>query len=91
MHDAPAGVRFVQHRQGVDWVSPAAGLDELVAAVRPHVCFFGHYHRRVDAEIGGVRCIGLNLVRRPGNLLAVEIDPRTGDWSIAGEWPAHGN
>lgn len=88
LHDAPAGVVFRQHRQGVDWVSPAAGLDELVATVRPRVCFFGHYHRRLDAEIGGVRCIGLNMVRRAGNLVAVDLDPTSRNWSIIGEWPA---
>jgi hypothetical protein len=30
-------------------------------------------HHRVDAEIDGVGCIGLNKVARPGNLVAVEI------------------
>lgn len=88
VHDAPAGVLFERHRRGVDWVSPAAGLDELITRVRPRVCFFGHYHRRVDAEIGGVRCIGLNLVRRPGNLVAIELDPTSRDWSIVGERPS---
>jgi len=35
VHDAPAGVRFERHRQGIGWVSEAAGLDQLVAGVRP--------------------------------------------------------
>lgn len=82
MHDAPAGVRFAG-RGG--YVSGAAGLGELVAAVRPKVCFFGHHHQRVDAEISGVRCIGLNVVGRPGNLVAVDLDVQAETWTIVGE------
>ncbi|MBK8011724.1 MAG: metallophosphoesterase [Deltaproteobacteria bacterium] len=63
VHDAPAGVRFERHRRGLGWMSEAAGLDQLVAAVRPRVCFFGHHHTWVDSEVAGVRCIGLNKVR----------------------------
>jgi hypothetical protein len=87
LHDAPAGVRFKGYGRRSDWVSEAAGLGELVARVRPRVCFFGHHHRRVDADVSGVRCIGLNLVRRPGNLVAIEMAPRGRDWSVLGEWP----
>jgi uncharacterized protein YeaO (DUF488 family) len=32
VHDAPAGVRFEQHRRGPGWVSDAAGLDDLLAS-----------------------------------------------------------
>jgi Icc-related predicted phosphoesterase len=87
VHDAPAGVRFERHRQGAGWVSTAAGLDQLVAGVRPKVCFFGHHHTRVDGEVAGVRCIGLNKVAMPGNLMAIDLEPRGGAWSILGEWP----
>jgi Icc-related predicted phosphoesterase len=87
LHDAPTGVRFQGYGRRSDWVSEAAGLGELVARVRPRVCFFGHHHRRVDADVSGVRCIGLNLVRRPGNLVAIEMTPRGRDWSVLGEWP----
>src|ERR1700722_7556324 len=38
-------------------------------------CFFGHHHTRVDAEVSGVSCMGLNKVWCPGNLVAVEFTP----------------
>jgi len=72
-HDAPAGVRFEGHRRGAGYVSEAAGLDLLLARVQPRVCFFGHHHIRVDAEVSGIRCIGLNKIARPGNLVAIDI------------------
>jgi predicted phosphodiesterase len=87
VHDAPAGVRFERHRHGAGWVSEAVGLDQLVAGVRPKVCFFGHHHTRVDGEVAGVRCIGLNKVMMPGNLVAIDLEPRGGTCSILGEWP----
>jgi len=86
-HDAPAGVVFERHRRGLNWPSETAGLDDLVRGVRPRVCFFGHHHTRLDSEIGGVRCIGLNKVRMPGNLVAVEMPERGREWSVLGEWP----
>lgn len=86
-HDAPAGVRFERHRQGTGFMSPAAGLDQMLARTRPRVCFFGHHHTRIDAEVAGVPCIGLNKVARPGNLVAVEMEPRGREWSLLGEWP----
>jgi predicted phosphodiesterase len=86
VHDAPAGVRFERHRQGNGWVSEAAGLDQLISDVRPKVCFFGHHHTRVDGEVAGVRCVGLNKVMRPGNLVALDFG-QGGEWSILGEWP----
>jgi predicted phosphohydrolase len=85
-HDAPAGVRFERHRRGDGYVSEAAGLDALLARVRPRVCFFGHHHTRVDAEVSGVRCIGLNKVTMPGNLVAIEMEPRPREWSVIGEY-----
>jgi len=84
-HDAPAGVVFPRHRMGANWASNAAGLDDLVRAVRPQVCFFGHHHIRVDGDIEGVPCLGLNLVGRPGNLVALRIEGRR--WTLLGEWP----
>jgi len=46
------------------------GLAQAIESTRPRVCFFGQHHRRVGAEVAGVRCIGLNIVGRPGNLVA---------------------
>jgi predicted phosphodiesterase len=85
-HDAPAGVRFERHRRGSSYVSEAAGLDVLLARVQPRVCFFGHHHTRVDADVSGVRCIGLNKVAMPGNLVAIHIDRRKPEWSLQGEF-----
>jgi predicted phosphodiesterase len=87
-HDAPAGVRFQRHRRGASYVSEAAGLDVLLARVRPRICFFGHHHMRIDAEVRGVRCLGLNKVGMPGNLLAIDMEPGPGthNWSVLGEF-----
>jgi predicted phosphodiesterase len=85
-HDAPAGVRFERHRRGAGYVSEAAGLDDLLARVRPRVCFFGHHHTRVDAEVSGVRCIGLNKLAMPGNLVALHIEQGETEWSLQGEF-----
>ncbi len=87
-HDAPAGVRFERHRRSKGYISEAAGLDVLLARVQPRVCFFGHHHTRIDAEIAGVRCIGLNKVGMPGNLVAIDIETEPGrrDWSLLGEY-----
>ena len=87
-HDAPAGVRFARHRRGEGFVSEAAGLDELLAKTRPRVCCFGHHHTRLDAEVAGVRCLGLNKGHYPGCLLAFEMRAGEREWRILGEWPA---
>ncbi len=85
-HDAPTGFRFQRHRQGLGFTSPAAGLDQLLAQTRPRVCFFGHHHTRIDGEVEGARCIGLNIVDRPGHLVAIRIEPRSGEWGVLGEY-----
>jgi predicted phosphodiesterase len=84
-HDAPKGVRF-ERKRGSAYVSEAAGLDVLLARLRPQVCFFGHHHTRVDAEVSGIHCMGLNKIGCPGNLVALEIDPRLRHWSLLGEF-----
>jgi len=86
-HDAPAGVVFPRHRRGLNWASEAVGLDDLVRGTRPRVCFFGHHHTRLDSQIDGVPCIGLNKVRMPGNLMAIDVAERGRDWTVLGEWP----
>lgn len=69
LHDAPAGVRFQAGH-----TSAAEGLGELIQRVRPRVCFFGHHHERVDANVAGTGvCVGLNLIRRPGSLVAFDL------------------
>jgi predicted phosphodiesterase len=39
-------------------------VNELLAAMRPRLHFFGHHHRFADARRDGVRSIGLDLVSR---------------------------
>ncbi len=85
-HDAPAGVRFARNRRGEAYVSEAEGLDVLLARLRPRVCFFGHHHARVDAEVAGVRCIGLNRIAMPGSLVAIDLEPGRREWSVIGEY-----
>lgn len=87
-HDAPAGIRFPHHRRGAGYSSEAAGLDHLLRRVTPLVCFFGHHHARVDAQVAGVRCIGLNKIACPGNLIAIEIDSGRRTGSILAEYSA---
>lgn len=43
-------------------------------------------HCAFDAEVSGVRCIGLNKVAMPGNLVAIEMEPGKRDWSLLGEY-----
>lgn len=87
VHDAPAGVQFATRRRGRGYVSEAAGLDTLLDRVRPRVCFFCHHHTRLDAEVAGVRCLGLNKVRMPGNLVAVDLDDHGPGRNVIGESP----
>jgi len=91
LHDAPDGVEFTwRHKDGSvrrRFSSGAEGLTRVVAATRPTVCFFGHYHTRLDAEVDGVPCIGLNKVRCPGHLVAVDIKSTSREFTVLGEWP----
>jgi predicted phosphodiesterase len=92
LHDAPLGVTIVQkraHGQERRYVSNAEGLDRAVASARPQICFFGHHHARVTAEVAGVPCLGLNIVGRPGYLVAVDVPSSSREpWMLLGEWPA---
>ncbi|HMI91379.1 MAG TPA: metallophosphoesterase [Polyangiales bacterium] len=90
LHDAPGGVEFVRRRgpREQHYVSEAAGLAEAVRRTRPRICLFGHHHHRIDAEIDGIRCIGLNKVARPGNLVAVDVTVLGDGCRVLGEWPA---
>ncbi len=73
LHDAPLGIEIVQQQRR--YVSDADGLAEVVTRTRPGICFVGHHHEQVRADVAGVPCIGLNLVGRPGHLVAVEVGP----------------
>jgi len=85
-HDAPAGVRFERHRRGAGYVSEAAGLDEVLRRASPRLCFFGHHHTRLQAEVAGVPCHGLNKVGMPGHRVALIVAEgfRVCDWAPAG-------
>jgi hypothetical protein len=91
LHDAPAGVEFTWRRKDGSvrrrYQSEAEGLAQAVARAHPRVCFFGHHHTRLDAEIAGVRCIGLNKVAMPGNLVALDVPALGRGYEILGEWP----
>ncbi len=90
LHDAPKGVEIPKSRGA--YLSDAEGLDRAIVAVKPRLCFFGHHHARVRTEVEGVPCLGLNIVGRPGNLVAIEISPSNGEpWKLLGEWPAVGD
>jgi hypothetical protein len=87
LHDAPKGVTIPKKRG--DYLSDAEGLDAAVVSVRPRVCFFGHHHARVRTEVEGVPCLGLNIVGRPGYLVAMDIPASVqAPWTLLGEWPA---
>jgi hypothetical protein len=51
------------------------------------VCFFGHHHTRVDAEVAGVPCVGFNKGHYPSSLVAFEMKPGEPAWRVLGEWP----
>ncbi len=85
-HDAPAGVRYERRWRGGSYVRQTAGLDAMLGHLRPSVCFFGHHLVLVDAEVSGVRCIGLNKVGYPGSLVAIEFESKGREWSVIGEY-----
>jgi len=94
LHDAPAGVEFTWRRKDGSvrrrYASEAEGLAQALDATQPIVCFFGHHHTRLDATITGVPCLGLNKVRMPGNLVAINIDSRRRVYDVLGERPMRG-
>lgn len=88
LHDAPSGTRLARRLPSGalhPYVSQAAGLGDAVARTRPKACFFGHHHQRIDTEVSGVRCIGLNAVGRAGNLVAFTL--ADGECEIVAHWP----
>jgi len=85
LHDAPFGIEFKGKTKPI---SDSVGLDEAVRRVRPRICFFGHHHTRVSQKIDGVQCEGLNIVGRPGNIVAIEMPVSGRDYTILGEYPS---
>jgi Icc-related predicted phosphoesterase len=85
-HDAPTGV-VVPTRKGGKVASPAQGLGDLVKKTKPRLSLFGHHHARVDAEIDGVRSIGLNCAPHPGSLVAIDFAGHSSQYLVLGEWP----
>ncbi len=59
----------------------------LLERTQPRVAFFGHYHMRLDAEVAGVRCLGLNKGPHAGSLVAFEMRAAERGWQMLGEWP----
>ena len=76
---------FIEHSHALSrypGCPPAGGK-----LTRPRVCFFGHHHTRVDAEVAGVQCVGLNKGHYPGCLVAFEMKPGERGRRVLGEWP----
>jgi len=74
-----------------DAVQPAAARRSATAtALERSSSAFGKHGRRVDAEIDSIRCIGLNEVARPGNLVGVEVAATAPGLRILAEWPRAG-
>ena len=93
LHDAPRGITITKGTRSGDtrtYTSLAEGLDVLVTDLRPIACFFGHHHARLAAELDGIPCHGLNIVGRPGTLVAADVNPGGHMCRILGEWPAPG-
>ncbi len=90
LHDAPGGVPFARALRGGTTESQAVGLDRLLEQTHPRVCFFGHYHVRIDTLVAGVSCVGMNKVPYPGSLMAVELPKAEPTWRRVGEWPLDG-
>ena len=59
----------------------------VVACTRPRLCFFGHHHARIDTEVAGVRCIGLNKIPCAGSLVAIDIESGAQICRVLDAWP----
>jgi hypothetical protein len=76
---APPGMRCrTWHLQG-------EGQAELVARLRPRICFSGHIHARTERRIAGVRVVGLHKVPHRGSCLLFEIRA-IGEATDLAEW-----
>ena len=86
IHDAPTGV-LIPRLNNRGMLSEAQGLSDLIGALRPRVCLFGHHHARFNAQVHGVNCVGLNKGPCPGSLVAIDIPCDGEAWQIIAEWP----
>ncbi len=67
------------------WRLQGEGQAELVAQLRPRVCFSGHIHARTERRIAGVRVVGLHKVPIRGSCLLFEM-PSVGEVTDLAEW-----
>jgi Icc-related predicted phosphoesterase len=70
-HEAPKPYRPYSGGRGPD--AGKAQINDVLAAMKPRLHFFGHHHRFSESERGGVQSIGLDLVSRS----FVALDPAT--------------
>ncbi|MDB4932796.1 MAG: hypothetical protein JWM10_5280 [Myxococcaceae bacterium] len=89
VHEPPAGEVTECHAPpGMGrrtWRLQGEGQAELVAQVRPRICFSGHIHARTERRIAGVRVVGLHKVPVRGSCLLFEIPP-VGEVTDLAEW-----
>lgn len=89
VHEPPAGEVTECHAPpGMrcrTWRLQGEGQAELVAQVRPRVCFSGHIHARTERRLAGVRVVGLHKVPVRGSCLLFEIPP-VGEVIDLAEW-----
>lgn len=89
VHEPPAGEVTECHAppgmRRRTWRLQGEGQAELVAQLRPRVCFSGHIHARTERRIAGVRVVGLHKVPIRGSCLLFEISP-AGEVTDLAEW-----
>lgn len=90
LHEPPAGVVTELHAPpGMSprtWTLKGQGLAELVAQIKPRICFSGHIHARTERRINGVRTLGLHKVPHRGSVLLLDIPAGAGEPVDLAEW-----
>lgn len=89
VHEPPAGEVTECHAppgmRPRTWQLRGEGQAEIVAQLRPRVCFSGHIHARTERRIAGVRVVGLHKVPIRGSCLLFEMPP-VGEVTDLAEW-----
>jgi hypothetical protein len=89
LHEPPAGEATELHAppgfKCRSWTLVGEGQAELLASLRPRVCFTGHLHARIERSLAGVRVVGLHKIPVRGSVLLVEI-PTDGPVQDMAEW-----